>query len=189
MWKIDTPFSGIIIVSIDVERGHASKNLLSKTAQTIQQRPAVMLAFVLQPRQQARHEPRQQGIHQEETMPNKKAGGSYSNRPTYGSRPDKNPALRAQYDHNKKIILSTQSVCGICGKPVDKSLRYPDPMSPTVDHIIPVSKHGDPISLDNLQLAHRYCNRMKSDKLPQEEVSKTNAELNALPQSRNWRTD
>lgn len=122
-------------------------------------------------------------------MKKAKAGGAYSSRPTYGARPDKNPALRAQYDHNKKIILSTQSICGICGKPVDKTLRYPDPMSPTVDHIIPVSKHGDPISLDNLQLAHRYCNRMKSDNLPAELTIKSNDGDNSLPQSKNWRTD
>ena len=122
-------------------------------------------------------------------MAKTKAGGAFSARPTYGARPDKNPALRAQYDHNKKIILSTQSICGICGKPVDKTLRYPDPMSPTVDHIIPVSKHGDPISLDNLQLAHRYCNRMKSDSLPAELTTKSKVEDNALPQSKNWRTE
>ena len=123
-------------------------------------------------------------------MAKTKPGGSFSTRPTYGARPEKNPALRAQYEHNKKIILSTQSVCGICGKPVDKSLRYPDPMSPTVDHIIPVSKHGDPISLDNLQIAHRYCNRMKSDNLPAEMVAgDKKKDDNSLPQSRNWRTE
>lgn len=38
-------------------------------------------------------------------------------------------------------------------------------MSATVDHIIPVSKGGHPTDLDNLQLAHRCCNRQKWDKL------------------------
>ena len=145
------------------------------------------LAFVMHHRQQASRGSR--GADQEETMPKKAPVGSMSTRPTYGARPEKNPALRAQYDHNKKIILATQSICGICGKPVDKSLKYPDPMSPTVDHIIPVSKHGDPISLDNLQLAHRHCNRMKSDNLPVELVVKTKKDDNSLPQSKNWRTE
>lgn len=114
--------------------------------------------------------------------------GVYADRPVYGTRPERNPSLRAQWEANKKIILATQSVCGICGKPVDKSLRYPDPMSPTVDHIIPVSKYGDPVSLDNLQLAHRYCNRMKSDKLPTTEGPRKEKK-SGLPQSSNWRTD
>jgi 5-methylcytosine-specific restriction endonuclease McrA len=34
-----------------------------------------------------------------------------------------------------------------------------------VDHIIPVSKGGHPSDLSNLQLAHRCCNRQKSDRL------------------------
>lgn len=113
--------------------------------------------------------------------------GTTKTRPTYYTRPEKDPALRALWEHNKKIILQTQSICGICGKPVDKSLKYPDPMCATVDHIIPVARNGDPTALDNLQLAHKYCNRMKSDKLP--EQKKETSDVNRdLPQSVNWRT-
>lgn len=124
--------------------------------------------------------------------------GSLSNRPSPGNdqgqgraarRPERSTANRSLWEHNKKVILATQTVCGICGQPVDKSLKYPDPMSATVDHIIPVSRHGDPVALDNLQLAHRYCNRMKSDKMPIEpEPPKENKPINIM-QSRNWRTE
>lgn len=94
--------------------------------------------------------------------------GAYKKKPRGSKtiRGDRDSAHRAMFEHNRKIIIATQSVCGICGKPVDKTLKYPDPMSPTVDHIIPLNKNGDPVALENLQLAHRYCNRMKSDKLP-----------------------
>lgn len=86
---------------------------------------------------------------------------------TQGSiRPDRQAGgNRAAFENARKKILATQTICGICGKPVDFSYRYPHPMSPTVDHIIPVSKGGHPSDLDNLQLAHRCCNREKSDKL------------------------
>ena len=114
--------------------------------------------------------------------------GQFKNRPTYSNRPEKNRALRSTWEHNKKIILATQSVCGICGQPIDKSLKYPDPMSATVDHIIPVAKHGDPVSLDNLQIAHRYCNRMKSDKMPIEEKPQGDQSKKFIC-SANWRTD
>ena len=80
-------------------------------------------------------------------------------------RPDQTGPLRKQYDLAKKKILATQGICGICGKPVDKSLAYPDPMSACVDHIIPVAKGGHPSDISNLQLAHWVCNRSKSDKL------------------------
>ena len=118
----------------------------------------------------------------------KKTEGQYSNRPTYSPRPERNPAIRSQWEHNKKIVLARDSICGICGKPVDKSLKYPDPMSPTIDHIIPVSKRGDPVALENLQLAHRCCNRLKSDKLPVKSVEGSGEKIE-LPQSANWRTD
>jgi 5-methylcytosine-specific restriction endonuclease McrA len=116
------------------------------------------------------------------------AKGAHSKTPTATKRPERMSHLRAQYEANKKIILATQSICGICGKPVDKSIKYPDPMSPTIDHIIPVSQNGDPISLDNLQLAHRCCNRRKSDKMPNFE-SKVVEQNRNLPLSANWRTD
>ena len=84
---------------------------------------------------------------------------------TPGRRKDRVGEFRTALDKNKKIIFMTQEVCGICGQPVDKTLKYPDPMSKTVDHIIPIAKGGHPSDLSNLQLAHRCCNRQKSDKL------------------------
>jgi 5-methylcytosine-specific restriction endonuclease McrA len=47
--------------------------------------------------------------------------------------------------------------CGHCGKPVDSSLRHPDPMCPSLDHIVPVSKGGATDS-SNLRLVHLVCN-------------------------------
>jgi len=79
------------------------------------------------------------------------------------TRPDHDGAHRLAYERNKKKILATQTICGICGKPVDKTLAYPNPMSPTVDHIIPINRGGHPSDIDNLQLAHFVCNRQKSD--------------------------
>ena len=80
-------------------------------------------------------------------------------------RLDRQGQHRTAFDKNKKRILKTQSVCGICGQPVDKTLKPPHPLSPVIDHIIPISKGGHPSDLRNLQLAHWQCNRQKSDKL------------------------
>lgn len=57
-----------------------------------------------------------------------------------------------------------EGICGICGLPVDKALRYPDPMSKSHDHVIPLSK-GGLHSYANAQLAHLTCNIRKSNKL------------------------
>ena len=80
-------------------------------------------------------------------------------------RPDRDGTHRGQFDKNKKRIYATQTVCGICGQPVDFNAKYPHPLSPCIDHIIPIAKGGHPSDMDNLQLAHWWCNRQKSDKL------------------------
>lgn len=104
-------------------------------------------------------------------------------------RPDRKGSHRTNYEKNKRIILKTQNVCGICGKPVDMSLKYGDPMAPTIDHIIPVAKGGHPSDIDNLQLAHWTCNRQKSDKLfkAKDGEQPTVIGNRNLPQSMDWR--
>lgn len=104
-------------------------------------------------------------------------------------RPDRDGTHQAQFKSNKKRILQTQSICGICGKPVDKSLKAPEPLSPCIDHIIPVSKGGHPSDLANLQLAHWICNRQKSDKLIVSRAPTQQAETisnRVLPQTLDW---
>ena len=107
-------------------------------------------------------------------------------------RPDKDGTHRGQFDKNKKKIYATQKVCGICGKPVDFSLKYPHPLSPCIDHIIPVAKGGHRSDIDNLQLAHWTCNRQKSDKLiERKDITSGETELignRILPLSMDWKS-
>ena len=104
-------------------------------------------------------------------------------------RPDKDGAHRGAFEKNKKKIYATQTVCGICGKPVDFSLKYPHPLAPCIDHIIPIARGGHPSDLDNLQLAHWTCNRQKSDKLVNKNIVRHEDEAvsnRMLPQSIDW---
>lgn len=106
-------------------------------------------------------------------------------------RPDRDGTHRRQFDINKKKIYATQDVCGICGRPVDKSLKYPHPMSKCIDHIIPVAKGGHPSDIDNLQLAHWTCNRQKSDKIIMKIQESGNQQVMSnrlLPQTIDWAT-
>lgn len=64
----------------------------------------------------------------------------------------------------RKRVLAAYDVCAICGKPVDKTLKTPHPLSAEVDELIPVSRGGDPLSFGNCRLVHRRCNRLKSNK-------------------------
>ena len=106
-----------------------------------------------------------------------------------GYRPDQNGTHRGMFEKNKKKIYATQSVCGICGQPVDFNLKYPHPLSPCIDHIIPIAKGGHPSDINNLQLAHWTCNRGKSDKIYIHKQNKIEGVGNrVLPQSRDWTT-
>lgn len=106
------------------------------------------------------------------------------------NRPDKDGTHRGAFEKNKKKIFATQTMCGICGKPVDFTAKYPHPLSPCIDHIIPIAKGGHPSDMENLQLAHWTCNRQKSDKLivrkgtigAEETISNR-----VLPQSCDWK--
>ena len=80
------------------------------------------------------------------------------------SRPDQHGWAEATYRKARKKIFATQSVCAICGRPVNFDLKFPDPWSATVDHIIPISKGGNPADIANMQLAHLQCNRLKASK-------------------------
>ena len=108
-------------------------------------------------------------------------------------RPDRDGSHRGQFEKNKKKIYATQTVCGICGKPVDFKIKYPHPLSPCIDHIIPIARGGHPSDISNLQLAHWTCNRQKSDKMVESKVDNGTDQTDVisnrvLPQSMDWST-
>lgn len=50
--------------------------------------------------------------------------------------------------------------CGLCGTPVPMGVRVPDPLAPTIDHVVPISRGGNDTRA-NVQLAHFRCNSVK----------------------------
>lgn len=73
-------------------------------------------------------------------------------------------AQRSTFERNRKIVMQTQSICYLCGQPVDFTIKPPDFFSPAVDHIIPLARGGSN-ELTNLMLTHRGCNLKKSSHL------------------------
>lgn len=63
---------------------------------------------------------------------------------------------------NEDIYTRDGWRCHLCGRKVKRTNDYTRPLSPTVDHLIPLSRGG----LDapsNLACAHRLCNSVRSD--------------------------
>jgi hypothetical protein len=50
--------------------------------------------------------------------------------------------------------------CQICHESIDRVLTHPDPMSPSMDHIVPISLGGANVP-DNCQATHLVCNLRK----------------------------
>jgi len=50
--------------------------------------------------------------------------------------------------------------CQICGFMIDSSLRFPNPLAATLDHIVPLALGGTH-TYENVGTAHAFCNFQK----------------------------
>lgn len=94
------------------------------------------------------------------------------------ANPTWDDARRANYHKRRAQKLGTQVedlrpidiyerdiwLCGLCVTPVDPDCAWPDPMSPSLDHILPLSKGGTH-TYENVQLAHLTCNVSKGNRI------------------------
>ena len=88
----------------------------------------------------------------------------------------KNPEKFILRSHERRAILANVPVgqvdldalwtglCPLCGGRLDRDVPYPDPLSKSLDHIVPLSQ-GGPHQQDNLQWTHLYCNVSKGARL------------------------
>lgn len=86
------------------------------------------------------------------------------------------PDKRAFYDRQRRAILAGATIgpvdldalwtgtCGICREPLDQTRRHPDPLSQSLDHIIPLILGGSH-EQSNLQWTHLRCNIRKGARL------------------------
>lgn len=100
-----------------------------------------------------------------------RAAGKIANEPWDARRQsnyDKRRALKkgakAESFAREEVFERDQWTCGLCEKPVDPSLAYPNPMSASLDHIIPLSQGGSH-SRANTQCSHLTCNVAKGNRV------------------------
>ena len=61
-------------------------------------------------------------------------------------------------------------VCGLCGDGIDPDAAWPDPLSASLDHILPLSKGGHHVP-ENVQAAHLSCNVRKGNRVEADAMS------------------
>lgn len=91
-------------------------------------------------------------------------------RPYYGNK--------RKYKIRKGDLIDRQDVfdffdwmCIVCDEPIDKTIEYPDKMSATLEHIIPLSKGGTH-TWDNVAPSHLLCNEKKGSDTIEEVVER-----------------
>jgi 5-methylcytosine-specific restriction endonuclease McrA len=84
--------------------------------------------------------------------------------------------------HRKRrvdAIRASGGICCLCGKPMRLDLPGTHPEGPTLEHLIPVARGGDPADPRNLSASHMLCNSKRGNRL-----------LSEMPRqeqpSRNW---
>lgn len=72
-----------------------------------------------------------------------------------------------------ELMRDQDFLCYLCNTPIDPACKYPHPMCPSIDHVIPLAKGGTGLR-ENLRAAHMGCNSAKRDRLlPPEEADPT----------------
>lgn len=64
----------------------------------------------------------------------------------------------------REVLERDEWTCGLCGDPIDRAFRAPHPGTPSIDHILPLSRGGTH-TWDNVQAAHLGCNVKKGNRL------------------------
>ena len=70
---------------------------------------------------------------------------------------------------DREIFERDQWICQLCHKKVNRKLSYPDRLSASLDHIIPLSKDGEH-SRKNCCLVHLRCNLSKGNRIVTQQI-------------------
>jgi hypothetical protein len=65
------------------------------------------------------------------------------------------------YRRNRKAFLRSARACGICGEEFPRGVKYPHPLSKTLDHVLPAVAMTNPRQFFDMRLwraAHLECN-------------------------------
>lgn len=80
-----------------------------------------------------------------------------------------------RYKNQRATFLQTNTICALCGQPLDYDAPPKTRWAPTIDHILALTNGGDPYDQRNWQAAHHGCNSSKGARAPK-----------PSPRSRRW---
>lgn len=87
-------------------------------------------------------------------------------RTTFASRVSRWSAKGPRYERLKAQVFAEETHCWICQRWVDQALPPRTRWSRSLDHVVPVSRGGDPYARSNARLAHLCCNTSRGNGTP-----------------------
>jgi len=67
---------------------------------------------------------------------------------------------------NRNVVLERDNwTCHLCNDPIPTDLKWPHPLSASMDHVIPLARGGSH-TYENVQSAHLTCNISKGARIP-----------------------
>jgi hypothetical protein len=92
-----------------------------------------------------------------------KASSEYKRRVNAGRNARRVCAAVVERYDPRSVFERDGWVCYLCGFTIDESLRFPDPLSASIDHLEPLSRGGSD-ALDNVGATHLRCNMAKGNR-------------------------
>jgi 5-methylcytosine-specific restriction endonuclease McrA len=65
---------------------------------------------------------------------------------------------------HRRVRLMYGTECSICHRQIDVNLKWPDPQSFTIDHVVPRSHGGAVWDIANMRPAHLGCNSRQGNR-------------------------
>jgi 5-methylcytosine-specific restriction endonuclease McrA len=73
------------------------------------------------------------------------------------------PRGGAAYRAARATLKAEGHACWICRRPIDYTLRWPNPWSFTADHVVELDAGGHATDESNLRAAHARCNIIRGN--------------------------
>jgi len=83
-------------------------------------------------------------------------------------------SVAAERINDYEVFERDNWTCKLCNKPIDKSAKWPEAESASIDHIVPLSK-GGAHTLNNVQSAHLGCNMVKGNRNENRQTAKADS--------------
>jgi len=87
------------------------------------------------------------------------------------------PRAASAWQKLRAQVLGEEPNCWVCDQPIDPAIAWPDPMSGSGDHVVPLEAGGAQLDRDNVRAAHMRCNQQRHTEWKRQQRAVRRADL------------